>query len=262
MSRTTIFAARRVLPPDLIVPADASAPHERHRAGGVAALRELLLRGAELREVDARARAAAEDDPLAADPVEDVLHRVVDREDEAGRALRLLLEADVEPDRRVERRHLVDEDRLELVLEGLGLGLVGEVAAVASPRADGVDDPADHLLDRALALGRGHAAAEVLLGDDVRRRLRPELRELDVLLLEDRLVLAGDEGRPRLPVDLLERVAPLDREMAAHADRATLVDDGVHDVLDGRFRGLYLLCARHVSPPKASDTAVSRGGPG
>ena len=26
MSRTTIFAARRVLPPDLIVPADASAP--------------------------------------------------------------------------------------------------------------------------------------------------------------------------------------------------------------------------------------------
>ena len=98
-------------------------------------------------------RAAAEDDPLAADPVEDVLHRVVDREDEAGRALRLLLEADAEPDRRVERRHLVDEDRLELVLEGLGLGLVGEVAAVASPRADGVDDPADHLLDRALALG-------------------------------------------------------------------------------------------------------------
>ena len=78
------------------------AAHERDRAGGVAALRELLLRGAQLREVDARAGAAAEDDALAADPVEDRLHRVLDREDEAGRALRLLLEADVEPDRRVE----------------------------------------------------------------------------------------------------------------------------------------------------------------
>src|SRR4029077_513654 len=58
------------------------AAHERHRAGRIAALRELLLRGAKPREVDARARAAAEDDALAADPVEDRLHRVFDREDE------------------------------------------------------------------------------------------------------------------------------------------------------------------------------------
>src|SRR5206468_3319557 len=45
----------------------------------------------------------------------------------ARRALRLLLEADVEPDRRVERGELVDEDELELGLEGLGLVLGGEV---------------------------------------------------------------------------------------------------------------------------------------
>src|SRR5207342_3721365 len=96
---------------------------------------------------------------------------VVDREDEAGRALRLRLEADVEPDGGVEGRVLVDEDRLELRLEGVGLFIGPEVAALAAPAADRVDDAADHLLDGALALGRRHAAPEVLLGDDVRRGL-------------------------------------------------------------------------------------------
>ena len=124
-SSTTILAARRVLPPDLIVPGRRiGAAHEADRAGRVAALGELLLRAAQLREVEARAGAAAEDDALAPDPVEDRLHRVLDREDEAGRALRLLLEADVEPDRGVEGGVLVDQDRLQLRLEGVGL-LVG-----------------------------------------------------------------------------------------------------------------------------------------
>ena len=140
------------------------AAHERDRAGGVAALRELLLRGAQAREVDAGAGAAAEDDALAPDPVEDRVHRVLDREDEAGRALRLLLEADVEPHRRVERGELVDEDRLQLVLERLRLVLGREVAAVASPGADRADDAADHLLDgasraRGSTCGRGSTSA-------------------------------------------------------------------------------------------------------
>ena len=231
-SSTTIFAARRVLPPDLIVPADASAPRMKQTGPGrVAALRELLLRGAQPREVDAGARAAAEDDALAADPVEDRLHRVLDREDEAGRALRLLLEADVEPDRRVERGVLVDQDRLQLGLEGVGLLVGREVAALAAPAADRVDDAADHLLDGALALGRGHAAAEVLLRDDVGRGLRPELRELDVLLLERRAVLARDVRVAELPLDLLERVAAGDREEAARGDARLRVDDRVDDLV-------------------------------
>src|SRR5205823_777836 len=78
------------------------AAHERDGARCVAALRQLLLRGAQARQVHARAGAAAEDDALAADPVEDRVHRILDREDEARGALRLLLEPDVEPDRRVE----------------------------------------------------------------------------------------------------------------------------------------------------------------
>src|SRR5581483_7258029 len=112
-------------------------------AGGVATLRELLLRRAQPREVDARPGAAAEDDALPPDPVEDRLHGVVDREDEAGGALRRGLEADVEPDRAVEGRVLVDEDRLQLGLEGLGLVGVGEVAALLAPGDHGLDDAAD-----------------------------------------------------------------------------------------------------------------------
>src|SRR5581483_10278200 len=121
-------------------------------------------------------------------------------------------------DGRIERRHLVDEDRLQLVLERLRLLLALEVAALAAPGADRRDDAADHLAHRALALRRGHAAAEVLLRDDVRRGLRPELRELDALLLEGGLVLAPDERVARLPLDLVERIPAGDREVAADGE--------------------------------------------
>src|SRR5438105_7036360 len=96
----------------------------------------------------------------------------------AGRALRLLLEAHVEPDRRVEGGELVDEDRLQLGLEGVGLLLGREVITGSAPLADPARDSADHLLNAVLACGRVELPAEILLGDDVRRRLRPELREL------------------------------------------------------------------------------------
>ena len=171
----------------------------------------------------------------------------------------LLLEADVEPDRGVEGGVLVDEDRLQLGLEGVGLLVGREVAALAAPAADRVDDAADHLLHRALALRRGHAAAEVLLRDDVRRRLRPELRELDVLLLERRPVLAGDVGVAELPLDLLEGVAAGDREEAARGDARLLVDDRVHDLVRiAVYRGACCLLRRcHLFLPGRSWTSAS-----
>ena len=149
------------------------AAHERDRAGGEAALREVLDRAADVREVDPGAGAAAEDLTLLGVPVEDRLHRVLDREDEAGGALRALLEADVEPDRAVEGGLLVEKDVGELHLERVGVLVGGEVAALAAPGGDRPGDPADHLLDRALALVGAEPAAEVLLGDDVGRVLRP-----------------------------------------------------------------------------------------
>src|SRR3954454_17607254 len=124
----------------------------------------------------------------------------------AGRTLRLLLEADVEPDRRVEGRELVEQDEAQLGLEGVAVLDRGEVAALTTPVGDRARDAGDHLLDRALARRRLELPAEVLLGDDVRRVLRPRLRELDVLLLERDLVAVADPRVADLPLDLLERM--------------------------------------------------------
>src|SRR5581483_11290935 len=197
-----------------------------------------------------------EDDALSADPVEDRLHGVVDREDEAGRALRLLLEADVEPDGAVEGGVLVDEDRLQLGLERVALLVVGEVPALGAPGDGRVDDAADHLLDARLALRRAEPAAEVLLGDDVRRRLRPELREFDAALLERGAVAAGDDGVARLPLDLVEGIAPGDGEEAAHAEASSLIADGVDHLAGRQIRRSLLLNARHVRPLSTVATRV------
>ena len=71
-SSTTILAARRVLPPDLIVPAHESAPRMKETGPGRgAALGQRLHRPADPRQVDAGARAAPEDAPLLGVPVED-----------------------------------------------------------------------------------------------------------------------------------------------------------------------------------------------
>src|SRR3954454_12845789 len=156
----TILAARRGLPPLLIVRAGAAglAPaldragrrvgpaHEAHRTTGGAAALEVLLRRADVGEVDARARSTLEDRALLAVPVEDPVHRVFDCEDETRAGLPgHALHADVEPHRRVEGGALGDEDRLELVAEGGALLLVDEVAVLHAPRRDRVGDAVDHL---------------------------------------------------------------------------------------------------------------------
>src|SRR3989338_7860446 len=87
------------------------------------------------------------------------------------------------------------EQVLELGLERLGVGLGVEVALAAAPGADRTDDAADELPDAALALGGAEGAAEVLRGDDVGGGLRPELGDLDVLLLEDDLALLARNDR-------------------------------------------------------------------
>ena len=120
------------------------------------------------------------------------------------------------------------------------------------------DDAADHLAHAPLALGGTEAAAEVLLGDDVGGRLRPELRELDALLLEGRLVLAGDEGVAHLPLDLLERVAARDREVAANAGVTLGVE---HRILEQCVGDLVCLHGRHIVPPghRVSPMLFPRG---
>ncbi len=183
------------------------ALHEGHRPGGGAAAGQQLARRAQLREVAAGAGAVLEQHALGLGQGEDRLHGVLDRVDETGRALRLLLDADVEPHRRVEAGELVEQHVGELGVEGGGVLLGGEVAAQPSPAGDRVDHPADQLAHAALALRRPQLAAEVLGHHDVGGGLRPALRHLDAALLEHRLtLLVGDESVADLPVDGVERV--------------------------------------------------------
>ena len=81
----------------------------------------------------AGARSELEQHALGPRQRQDRVHRVLDRVDEAGRALRRLLEAAVEPDRAVERRLLVDEDVLQVVAERLQVLVAREVLLFAAP---------------------------------------------------------------------------------------------------------------------------------
>src|SRR5213079_2264315 len=218
---TTILAARRVLPPDLMTPAEASAARMKDTGPEAVPPPPSRSREERRRERFTPARAPFENDPLLAVPVEDRVHGVVDGEDEAGRALRLRLDAHVEPDRAVEGSLLVEEEMGQLVGERRPIARRGEVALRLAPLADGAHHAADQLPHAALPLGRAERAAEVLRDDDVGRELRPGPRHLDVALLEDGLAaLAGDDRRADLPLDRLVRIgarrdeAPRDRQAA------------------------------------------------
>jgi hypothetical protein len=97
----------------------------------------------------------------------------------------------------------VEQHELELVAEGVGLEVVDEVTVAFTPGGDGVDHTVDDLAERRLALGRTERAAEVLLGDDVGRVLRPRDRELDVGLVEGvgAVLVVGDARLAPLPLD-------------------------------------------------------------
>ena len=204
------------LPPGLDRPGGSvGATHEGDRTAGGPAARQVFLGRTKRRQVDPRARPPLEDDSFLGIPVEDGPHAVVDGEDEARGALGLLLVPHVEPDRRVERSLLRHQEVRKLLREDPGVGVAGEVAVPDSPPADGVDDPANHLPDRPLALGGPELAPEVLLGDDVGGVLRPALRELHVPLLEGvaPLLVIGNDGIARLPLDLIEWMDALPGEM-------------------------------------------------
>ena len=190
--RMAILAARRVLPPDLMVPADASAP--RMKLTGPEAVPPPFS-GSTLERIEDRLTPEPEP-PLKMTPSSRYQFRMESMVSSTERMKQALAcwgtpcHADVEPDRRVEGGLLGDEEVLQLVAEGVGLGVVHEVAVRHAPGGDGVGDPVDHLAQRALPLGRAERSPEVLLGHDVGGVERPRDRELDVELLE------GDRRRP------------------------------------------------------------------
>ena len=168
-SRTTILAARRVAPPDLMVPAEASAPRMKETGPDAVPPEESSSLEERMRE---RLRPAPEP-PLKMKPSSLYQFRIESiesstREDEAGGDLLRRRGADVEPDRGVEGEVLVDQQPGELVLEDLGVGGGREVAVVDAGLRVGLHDPVDELLEAPLAHVGADGAAEVLGGDDRR----------------------------------------------------------------------------------------------
>ena len=109
----------------------------------------------------------------------------------------------------------------ELVAKRVAVFRGGEVAALASPLRHRADDAADELAHRRLPILRPHMSSEILRDDDVRGHLRPELRHLDVLLLEDDLAaLVRDHCRAQIPFAGVEHVDAWLGEEALDGDAA------------------------------------------
>src|SRR5690606_13271787 len=224
---------------------------EAHEPARRAAARELLLLAADLAEVAAGSRAVLEVPRLRLHEVVDAHQVDIDGLNEARRALRaavrvrrlddvvallvvgpvaagsvdavLVIEAAVEPDRRVESAVLVGHQERELGFEGVGVLLGGEVPAeLLAGHADGVGDAMDDLADAGLSaclVAMETRLTEVLRDDDVRRELGPIGRYLGALHLEDDgPVRVRDDALPALPHDAGEGVRSGFREAALNRE--------------------------------------------
>ena len=191
-SRITILAARRVLPPDLMVPAEASAP--RMKLTGPDAVPPPFRSSLDERIRDRLT--PAPEPPLKMTPSSRYQFRMESIESSTARMKHALAcwgtpftpmlnhTGELKAAFWVTRRCFSSSRN---VSASVG---VDEVAAVGAPVGDGVGHPVDDLAERVLALGRADGAPEVLLGHDVGGVHRPRHRELDAELLEgDRAVL-------------------------------------------------------------------------
>ena len=220
-SRTTIFAARRVAPPDLIVPAEASAPR-MNETGPLAVPPE---DSSSLLERIRERFTPAPEPPLKIRPssrYQSRIESIVSSTARMKQAQTCCGECgpDVEPDRRVEAEHLVEQRVGQLVLEDLGVARAWRSSRSRGRPGVGADHAVDELLEAPLALGRADRAAEVLGRDDVGRVDRPEVGELDAALLEvDRAVPpVGHDDVAALPGDLVVGVDALTGVDAAHRE--------------------------------------------
>ncbi len=186
------------------------ALHERHRSGCGAAAVQDFFRGTERREVRAGAGAVLEQHAFGLGQVEDRFHGVLDRVDEAGRALGIFFHAEVEPHGAVEGGVLMEEEIGQFVREGVPVLGRGEVYLPFAPSGEGFHDPGDELPHAVLALRGAHHAAEILGNHYVDGQLRPGCGTLDALLLEHHLAaFAGDERVEWLPFHGGEGINPL-----------------------------------------------------
>jgi hypothetical protein len=123
--------------------------------------RELFVTAAQRGEVGTRAGTPLEQHAFGLGEVHDGFHVVLHRVDEAGRALRLGLHADVEPDRRIETHFLLDQQMRQIVAKSVARGIRRKVGAALAPADDGIDDAADELAHGVLPLGSIELAVKI-----------------------------------------------------------------------------------------------------
>ena len=142
------------------------------------------------------------------------------------------VQAGVEPLRAVRRRHLGGQHVARFIAEGEGVGFAGEITGLPAPVGPATGEAAKDLASvgfaRHTAAGRWPAAlqpegnaglgdlldrhgnggpAEVFLGQNVHGNLRPGLRDLDVLHLEnDGPIRVYDARVARRELDGRERI--------------------------------------------------------
>jgi hypothetical protein len=121
-----------------------------------------------------------------------------------------VVQAAVEPHRRVERADLVHEHERELGFERVAVLEGGEVAALLLARDPrGAREPVDDLAHAGLMTGHaGHAGlAEVLAHHDVGGELRPRCGHFDVVHGEDRRTIrVRNHGLALVPLNIGEWV--------------------------------------------------------
>ena len=182
------------------------ALHEADRAGGDAAAGKRFVAAAQRGEIRARARAPLEEHALGLGQVHDRFHVVLHGVDEAGRALRLGLHADVEPHRRIEGHLLLDQQVRQLVAESVAR--FGAWRSSRPPRPSATMVSTTRPISWRTELSRSgvfELAVKIFRGDDVGRRLRPGLGHFHVFLAENHLALfVADQRRAPFPFDRVE----------------------------------------------------------
>ena len=240
---------------------------ERHRPGGPAAgrLDEVVL-GTQPREREPGPAAALVDDGGGLHRVEDLLHRVADRQDVAGRVLQAVALAGVHQRRRVRQEAVVDHD----LVEGFG-DLPHRRRAPAVPRlarGDGQGDAPAHLLgslDHLPVLAR-----EIALTQDAQRWLSPlaHLRRTDLRQHALPPPLTGARLRPYAVCDAPCRRGERLPGRSAQCTPAPPISCGVRDdstqnVASVKEKGVHALSTgyppggpRAVAPPAADPRDI------
>src|SRR5450756_1718962 len=207
---------------------------EAHRAARTATAAQLLAAGTDRGQVGAGAGTILEEHGLAVSEVHDVFHVVLDALDEARTALRifvlgrstfsflgfrvvkpvalagffadtvLVIEADVEPYRRIERAVLVQAKPGQLLVKDFTICLA-EITVRNTPVRNCPGNAVDKLAHGSFALGGILFAVKIFRYDNFGRQYGPRFRHFDIFLLEDDLAgIVGDFGGAPVPFDLVE----------------------------------------------------------